>query len=149
MDSAMLASGIQPSVRNLVGVVERPSSNSINANNADESKSDEIILQQIDNETMEALIICCKEFSTTEFLYIFFIFMMYTFFFCCFPNEVRDDEKKFEDFKEKSMKSIQLNVVKNLRTWMKLYCEEDFANDEKVGSLDQANANGLEAIFLE
>ncbi|ETO00497.1 hypothetical protein RFI_36943 [Reticulomyxa filosa] len=45
-------------------------------------------------------------------------------------NEAKDDGKKLEDFKEKTMKSIQLDV--DLRTWMKLYCEEDFANDEKV-----------------
>ncbi|ETO00258.1 hypothetical protein RFI_37189, partial [Reticulomyxa filosa] len=101
-----------------------------------------------DNETMETLIMCYKEFSTPEFFYIFYIYdlhisfvvvVMYTKLikelkrrFCIVvPNEVRDDEKKLEDFKEKTMKPIQLNVVKNLRTWMKLYWEEDFANDEK------------------
>ncbi|ETO11987.1 hypothetical protein RFI_25389 [Reticulomyxa filosa] len=37
------------------------------------------------------------------------------------------------------MKPIQLNVVKNLSTWMMF-------NDEKV---TQANANGFKAIFLK
>ncbi|ETO32944.1 hypothetical protein RFI_04164 [Reticulomyxa filosa] len=67
-------------------------------------------------------------------------------FYIVVTNEIRDDGKKLEDFKEKTMKPIQLNIVKNLRTWMKLYWEEDFANDEKSG---QANTNGFEAIFLE
>ncbi|ETN99954.1 hypothetical protein RFI_37513 [Reticulomyxa filosa] len=94
MESTMLASGIQQSVRNLVSVVEKPISNSINANNADDRKSDDIYLQQIvscctheqqrDNETMEALILCCKEFSTPEFLYIFYIYDVYIFFCCCY-----------------------------------------------------------------
>ncbi|ETO31611.1 hypothetical protein RFI_05509 [Reticulomyxa filosa] len=33
------------------------------------------------------------------------------------------------------LKPIQLNVVKNLCTWLMLYCEEDFANDEKVNQV--------------
>ncbi|ETO11072.1 hypothetical protein RFI_26304 [Reticulomyxa filosa] len=156
MESTMLASGIQQSVRNLVSVVEKPISNSINANNADDISLQQIVLrctheQQRDNETMEALILCCKEFSTPEFLYIFYIYDVYIFFCCCYvyvflklikeltcrfcimvTNEAIDDEKKSEDFKEIMMKPIQLNVVKNLRTWMKLCWEEDLANDKKV-----------------
>ncbi|ETO11428.1 Ras guanine nucleotide exchange factor [Reticulomyxa filosa] len=138
----MLASGIQLSVRNLVGVVERPIGNSFNANNADDSKSDDITTlqqtiliytheQQRDNETMETLIIYYKELSTPEKL------IKELKRRCCImvTNEVVDDEKKLEDFKEKMMKPIQLNVVKNLRTWMKLCWEEDFANDEKVAQV--------------
>ncbi|ETO37008.1 Ras guanine nucleotide exchange factor [Reticulomyxa filosa] len=140
MDSAMLASGVQSSARNL-SVVERPVSNSINANNADDNESDDMTLQQIvllctheqqrDNETMETLIMCYKEFSTAEKL----IKELKRRFFMVIPNEIREDEKKLEDFKEKTMKPIQLNVVKNLRNWMKLYWEEDFANDEKVAQV--------------
>ncbi|ETN98093.1 hypothetical protein RFI_39424 [Reticulomyxa filosa] len=48
------------------------------------------------------------------------------------------------------MKPIQLNVVKNLLTWMKLCWEEDFANDEKVAQvLEQYSWNGLLADTVQ
>ncbi|ETO22779.1 hypothetical protein RFI_14414 [Reticulomyxa filosa] len=53
-------------------------------------------------------------------------------FFMGIPNEIQNEEKQLEEYKEKIMRPIQLNVVKNLRSWMKMYWEEDFLGEEGV-----------------
>ncbi|ETO18320.1 Ras guanine nucleotide exchange factor, partial [Reticulomyxa filosa] len=148
IDSATQVSEVQPLQQSVgrISVVDDSESDNTNLR--------QIILlgigeQQRDDNLMEILLMCHKQFSTAEFFKFFFfsIFIRLCFFLITYTNlikelkrhfyitvsnETKEDEKKLNDFKNKTMKSIQLSVVKNLRNWMRLYWEEDFANDEKV-----------------